>query len=241
MSPIKVLFVDKGGVLVDNSDLSPQWRHLIGEFLAPRLGGTPEAWGAANIPAFQRQWARYSTAAAEGRPADIRRFFADDARAWFLDMCDGVGLPRPAGERAATIAAETVAYVKAHLKIRPPVRGLDALRALRRRGVAMHVASADAYDELVQFLEQIEARDLFDRVYGSDLINTWKLGPAYYRAVLADSGVDPDLAAVVDDSENALRWAAECGLRGFRVERWEGEDFDAAVARTLSAVAQAVD
>lgn len=240
MGGIDVLFVDKGGVLVDNTTHSAQWRRLIGEFLSPRLGGTPEAWGAANIPAFERQWARFSAAHSARGPADIRGFFTRDARLWFLDMCDGVGVARPAAEEAERIAADTVSYVKAHLEIRVP-HVLEALRALRRHGVVLHIASADSHDELVEFLEKIGARELFDRVYGSDLVNTWKFGPEYYRAVLADSGVDPDRAAVVDDSAEALSWARECGLRGFRVEHRDGEDFDAAVARTFDAVAGAID
>jgi len=60
--PIEVLFVDKGGGLIDNNDLSPQWRRLIGEFLAPRLGGSPEAWEAANIPAFAQEVERWRSA-----------------------------------------------------------------------------------------------------------------------------------------------------------------------------------
>ncbi len=239
MRSIEVLFVDKGGVLIDNTTHSAQWRRLIGEFLAPRLGGTPEAWGAANIPAFERQWARFSAAHSARGPADIRGFFAEDARLWFLDMCDGVGVPRPAEEEAKRIAADTVAYVKTHLDI-PVPRVLETLRALRGRGVVFHVASADSHDDLVAFLERIGARDLFDRVYGSDLVNTWKFGPEYYSAVLADSGVDPDRAAVVDDSAEALSWARECGLRGFLVERRDGEDFDTAVTRTFTDVAELV-
>ena len=239
MGPIEVLFVDKGGVLIDNNDLSPQWRRLIGEFLAPRLGGSPEAWGAANIPAFEQQLERWRSAMAGRGPADIRGFFAKDARLWFLEMCDAIGLQRPPDEEAERIAADTVSYVKAHLELRPPQGGLRALRALRERGLVLHVASADAHDELVAFLEQIGARDLFDRVYGSDLVNTWKFGPEYYRAVLADSGVDPQLAAVVDDSPSAVSWARECGMRGFLVERRDGEDFDTAVVRTFGAVARA--
>lgn len=237
MRPIEVLFVDKGGVLIDNNDLSPQWRRLIGEFLAPRLGGSVEAWGAANVPAFERQVERWRAAMAGHGPADIRGFFAKDARLWFLDMCDAIGLGRPPDEEAERIAAETVAYVKAHLEIRAPRRGLLALRALRERGIVLHVASADAQDELVAFLDQIGARDLFDRVYGSDLVNTWKFGPEYYRAVLADSRVDPERTAVIDDSPTALSWARECGMRGFLVERQDGEDFDDAVTRTFSEVA----
>lgn len=239
MGRIEVLFVDKGGVLIDNTTLGAQWRRLIGEFLSPRLGQKPEVWGAANITAFERQWARFSAAHSARGPADIRGFFAKDARLWFLDMCDGVGVARPADEEAERIAADTVAYVKAHLDI-PVPRVLDALRALRGRGVVLHVASADSHDDLVTFLERIGARELFDRVYGSDLVNTWKFGPEYYRAVLADSGVDPDHAAVVDDSAEALSWARECGLRGFLVEHRDGQDFDAAVARTFDAVAQAI-
>jgi len=212
--------------LIDNNDLSPQWRRLIGEFLAPRLGGSPEAWGAANIPAFEQQLERWRSAMAGRGPADIRGF------------CDAIGLQRPPNEEAERIAADTVSYVKAHLELRPPQGGLRALRALRERGLVLHVASADAHDELVAFLEQIGARDLFDRVYGSDLVNTWKFGPEYYRAVLADSGVDPQLAAVVDDSPSAVSWARECGMRGFLVERRDGEDFDTAVVRTFGAVAR---
>ena len=240
MSPTRVLFVDKGGVLLDNSALSVQWRRLIGEFLAPRLGGRHEDWGAANVPAFQRQWERFQQAAAAGGPADIRGFFAKDARQWFLEMCDGVGIERPTDDVADTIAADTVSYVKGRLDI-PVPRALAALRALRSRGVVLHTASADAHDDLVEFLERIGGRDLFDRVYGSDLVNTWKFGPDYYRAVLADSGVDPARAVVVDDSPQAIAWASECGLRGFLVERRDGEAFDDAVARTFEVVAGAID
>ncbi len=240
MSPIEALFVDKGGVLLDNTVLSAQWRRLVGEFLAPRLGGSREAWGAANVPAFEREWARFLAAASAGGPPDIRGFFANDRRQWFLDMCDGVGVARPPDDVAEVIAADTVRYVRAHLDI-PVPRVLDALRALRGRGIVLHIASADAHDELVEFLERIGARELFDRVYGSDLVNAWKFGPAYYRAVLADSGVDPARAAVIDDSPRALGWARECGLRGFLVERQDGEGFDDAVGRTFEEVARAID
>jgi HAD superfamily hydrolase (TIGR01509 family) len=240
VSPIDVLFVDKGGVLVDNTTLGAQWRRLIGEFLVPRLGGRREEWGCANVPAFERQWARFQQAAASGGPADIRGFFAKDARHWFLDMCDGVGIERPSDDVADAIAADTVSYVKARLDI-PVPRAVAALRALRSRGVVLHTASADAHDDLVEFLERIGGRDLFDRVYGSDLVNTWKFGPDYYRAVLADSGVDPARAAVIDDSPQALAWARECGLRGFLVERRDSEVFDDAVMRTFEEVARAID
>jgi HAD superfamily hydrolase (TIGR01509 family) len=241
VTAIDVLFVDKGGVLIDNDeDLAPQWRRLIGEFLAPRLGRTPEIWGRANVPAFERQIERWRAAMAVPGPADIRGFFAKDARLWLLDMCDAANVARPEDDEAARLAAETVAYVKAHLAIRAPARALAQLRSLRRRGIVLHIASGDAHDDLVAFLQQIGARDLFDRVYGSDVVSTWKHGPDYYRAVLADSGVAADRAAVVDDQPKALEWAHECGLRTFLVARTDGETFDGAVTRTLETVARAL-
>lgn len=45
---IRVVFVDDGGVLNDNHLRAPQWRRLLGEYLVPRLGGTPEASATAN-------------------------------------------------------------------------------------------------------------------------------------------------------------------------------------------------
>lgn len=241
MSPIDTLFVDKGGVLIDNAgDLGQQWRRLIGEFLAPRLGRTPESWAEANVPAFERQLERWRGAMAAGGPADIRAFFKNDARLWLLDMCDANEVPRPDPAVADRVARETTAYVRAHLEIRAPGRTLELLRELRDRGVVLHVASGDAHDDLVEYLERIGARDLFDRVYGSDLVNTWKFGPEYYRAILADSGVDPARAAVVDDSPKALSWAAECGLRGFLVARRENETFDDAVTRVFEDVARTI-
>ncbi len=242
MTPIDVLFVDKGGVLIDNeNDLGPQWRRLIGKFLSRRLGGSATSWGDANVPAFEKQVERWRAEMATRGTADIRGFFAKDARQWFLDMCDAAGVARPADDEAERIAADTIAYVKAHLEVHPPRKALAALRALKRRGLVLHMASGDSHDDLVAFLERMGARDLFDRVYGSDLVNTWKFGPEYYRAVLADSGVDADRAAVVDDSPNALSWARECGLRTFQVARGGGEEFDDAVARTFDEVARAID
>ncbi len=46
-------------------------------------------------------------------------------------------------------------------------------------------------------------------------MDTHKTGPAYYRAILADSGADAARAAVVDDSVVTLDWARACGLETF--------------------------
>ena len=103
----------------------------------------------------------------------------------------------------------------------------DAIRLSRRRA---------GTPDLVVYLDTMGVRHFFDRVYGSDLVNVWKHGPAYYRAILADTRTDPATAVVVDDSEDPIRWAGECGLRGVQVRRQPGEAFEDSVLRAFDRV-----
>ena len=56
-------------------------------------------------------------------------------------------------------------------------------------------------------------RRCFGRLYGADLIGTFKEGPEYYARLFADAGVQPVEALAVDDSTDALDWAARLGAR----------------------------
>jgi len=203
MAKITTLFIDKGGVLIDNTTLSPQYRRLLGEFLPTELGGDPDAWANAN-----------------------------DVRLWLYEMCDEVGQPRPPAAQADRIANAAHDYVRRRVDIRAP-RIVERLRDLHGRGMKLHVASGDQHADLVGYLETMGTLDLFDRVYGSDLLNVWKSSPAYYRAILVDTGTDAANAIVIDDSETATRWAAECGLRGVQVRRRAGEPFEDSVMRAF--------
>lgn len=60
-------------------------------------------------------------------------------------------------------------------------------------------------------------RDLFERTYGTDLVDRWKTNSGFYRRVLEDAGVAADETAAVDDTERCLDWAARVGMRTFRV------------------------
>src|SRR5207247_2197699 len=82
----------------------------------------------------------------------------------------------------------------------------------------------DQHTDLVGYLDTMGTRELFGRVYGSDLLNVWKAGPAYYRAILADIETDPATALVIDDSDRAIAWAGECGVRGVLVRRHDREE-----------------
>jgi phosphoglycolate phosphatase-like HAD superfamily hydrolase len=235
MAKITTLFIDKGGVLIDNTVLSPQYRRLLGEFLPTELGGDPDAWANANVDAARRAFARYQQAYVIAPSTRIRDWYAEDVRRWLYEMCDEVGRPRPPAAQADRIANAAHEYVRRRVDIRAP-RIIERLRDLHRRELKLHVASGDQHTDLVGYLETMGTLDLFDRVYGSDLIDVWKASPAYYRAILADTRTDAANAVVVDDSETAIAWAAECGLRGVLVRRQDGEPFEDAVLRAFDDV-----
>jgi FMN phosphatase YigB (HAD superfamily) len=76
------------------------------------------------------------------------------------------------------------------------------------------------------YLAVMGVRDCFGRLYGPDLIATFKIGPAYYARILDDLGLRPEQALFVDDNLAPLRWAAETGARTLRVGRHaEAEGF----------------
>lgn len=235
MPRITTLFIDKGGVLVDNTVLGAQYQRLIAEYLSGLLGGEPHTWRDANVWAFDRQYERWQAAAKIPPQPNIREWFAHDARDWLYDMCEMVDVPRPPAEDAYRIARDTLRYCMERVGVEVP-RIAERLRSFRARGLTLHTASGDAQEDLVAYLEVIGVRGLFDRVYGADVVNVWKSSSAYYRAILQDADVHASEAIVVDDSERAIGWAAECGIRGVRVTRGEGEDFESAVLRAFDEV-----
>ena len=235
MAKITTLFIDKGGVLIDNTTLGPQYRRLLGEFLPTELGGDADAWANANVGAAHRAFERYRNAHLTVPSTSIREWYADDVRRWLYEMCDEVGRARPPADQADRIANAAHMYVRRRVDVRAP-RIVERLRDFHKRGLKLHVASGDLQGDLMGYLDTMGALDLFDRVYTSDLVNVWKSSPAYYRAILADTGTDSANAIVIDDSKTAIDWAGECGLRGVLVQRRAGELFEDAVLRAFDEV-----
>src|SRR5919109_649672 len=101
MPPLAVFF-DLGGVLIDAApgEISARWRRLVGEFLAPRLGGDVSAWGDANGYAAERMFARMRDPGGTPRETIPRLW-----RLWLREMCERVGVdtPRDAGKLAEEI------------------------------------------------------------------------------------------------------------------------------------------
>jgi hypothetical protein len=139
MSEITTLFIDKGGVLIDNTTLSPQYRRLLGEFLPTELGGDSEAWANANVGAARRAFERYRDAHLSAPSTSIRDWYAEDVRRWLYEMCDQVSRPRPPAAQADRIANAAHDFVRRRVDIRTP-RIVERLREFHRRGLKLHVA-----------------------------------------------------------------------------------------------------
>ena len=209
-----VIFLDDGGVLHDNERRGAEWRRLIGEYLAPRLGGEPLAWGEANRAAFDAQWARFQDwSAVHALDEEFVDFFmlGEENSRWLTDMCDAVGVQAPAGAECAALAAATQRFVQSRVQ-----SGFDdaapAVRVLSEAGFTLATASGETSQELESYLDAIGVRTFINGpFYGPDLVQAHKASPRYYERILADSGVAPADALFVDDNAKAVGWAASTG------------------------------
>ena len=180
-------------MLNDNERRAPEWRRLLGEFFAPRFGGTPRAWGDANWTIFSEILGDWSRAQRSGTPLAPDWFAQQDER-WLTGMFERVGVPVPT-DLSGTIRASK-AHVMDHIDCAYPEAG-PAVRAMHQRGITLHMASSGVSSELAPYLSRMGILDLFDRLYGPDLIGTHKTSPRFYERIAEDSGVDPDTAIVV--------------------------------------------
>ena len=200
-------------MLNDNERRAPQWRALLGEYCAPRLGGSPGEWARANVAAFERSWSRFVAHLEQaGDACGVERWTLDDRQVWLGDMCREVGVVPPA-EGDAFVRGLT-AFVNGRVRAEIP-GAVEAVRALARRGLLLHMASGGLSWELEPYLRGLGIREHFRGLYGPDLVDRYKNGPHYYTALLADAKTDPAHAVVVEDAAKARAWAAVVGMRSY--------------------------
>lgn len=212
---IRVVFLDDGGVLNDNERRAPEWRRLLGGYLAPRLGGSPEAWGQANEPVFTAIWRDWEALRARGEDPGPGWFPAQNSR-WLSGMCERVGVPVPSDIEGTVRAAQL--HVMRNIDCAYP-DAAPAMRALQAAGVTMHLASGGLAWELEEYLRRMGVWELIGRPYGVDLIGTSKTGRRYYDRISEDSGVEPATAVVVDSHAEPLEWADAAGFRTVHLDR----------------------
>jgi HAD superfamily hydrolase (TIGR01509 family) len=210
--PYPILFLDDGGVMNDNLVRGPQWQRMVGEYFPPVLGGAAHAWAAANRTYMEAMFDPAQWQARLQAFTDYQSWDAAYQLDWINGMCAIVGVPAPPAEAAIELAHQ--ASVDIITRVRSAVPGaIDAILALHAAGHTLHTASGESSRELNGYLQGMGVRHCFGRLYGPDLINLHKTGPAYYTSLLANSGVSPEAALIVDDMPMVIRWIAEAGAR----------------------------
>jgi HAD superfamily hydrolase (TIGR01509 family) len=217
---ITAIFLDDGGVMNDNTRRAAGWQRLVGEFLAPRLGGAPGAWGEANQIVFERQWERFLAWEHQAVARDEYGDFLgspEEQERWLREMCEHTGVSAPGRDACIKLAGETERYVLPRVHAAYP-GAAEAVRELHARGYALHTASGGMSRELDGYLTGMGVRELFtDGLYGPDLVRAMKEGPHYHPRILAHAGVAPEDALIVDDAPHMLERAAAAGATPVQV------------------------
>ena len=210
------ILLDDGGVMNDNTLRGPEWQRLVGEFLAPRLGGAPEAWGEANHVVFTEMWKEFEALLHPVLEADTDTYFdfyGDQRARWLRDMCARVGVEAPNAEECYALGLETEQYVLPRVRAGFPAAA-DAIRTLHAKGYRLGTASSGRAFELEGHLTGLGVRELFlERLYGPDLVGAMKGTSHYYNRIFADATLDPAETIVVDDTAWVLDRAAAAGAQ----------------------------
>jgi FMN phosphatase YigB (HAD superfamily) len=131
-------------------------------------------------------------------------------------MCERVGVAVPA-DVEGTVRASQLHVLRnfqcAYSDAAP------AMRAMHANGIALHLASGGQAWELEAYMRRMGVWELIGRPYGVDLIGTSKTSHRYYERIVADSGVDPRAAVVVDSHAQPLEWADATGFRAIHMDR----------------------
>lgn len=196
----------------DNSQRGLQWQRLVGEFFVPLLGGTAVQWSKANRIVINRllepdAWQERIQAAADY--ANFDRAYQLD---WLGSMCEIVGVPTPSEEECLHLAHRATASITRRVHAAFP-DVIETIQNLHQQGYTLHTASGESSLDLAGYLQAMGVQHCFDRLYGPDLINTFKEGPEYYAHIFADLGISATNAVVVDDNPRAMSWAAQVGAK----------------------------
>ena len=204
------IFLDDGGVITDKQRRAAEFGRLVGDYFVLLLGGTAEAWTCAHRAVVDRLAEPQSASALTA--ADFVSFYRAYQLHWVAEMCELLDLPTPPDEEHLDLAYRALGWITRRIQAALPGAG-EAIHLLHRQGYVLHTASGSCSLELAGSCEGMGVRHCFRHLYGADLINTFKEGPEYYARLFADAGVQPEGALVVDDSADALDWAAQLRAR----------------------------
>jgi len=96
---------------------------------------------------------------------------------------------------------------------------LEDLAALRRTGLALHLATVQEHHRARYLWETLGFRDRFDAIHYSADYGCGKPDPAFYEAVAARTGFAPADLLLIDDRLANVEAARACGWGG---ALWDG-------------------
>jgi HAD superfamily hydrolase (TIGR01509 family) len=125
-------------------------------------------------------------------------------------MCQLVGVETPSEAECIELARQAETYITCRVHSAFP-GAIEAICELHTQGYTLHTASGESSLHLHNYLEAMNVREYFGRLYGSDLLGMLKETPEYYERLFADAQIAPGDALIVDDSPRVLAWARDLG------------------------------
>lgn len=203
------IFFDDGGVLNDNQIRGKYWKKLVGEYYSKRFGGDPEIWGEANqkiITSFFDIYLRDG----KDKFRDYSAFYDDFKKKMVTRMFKETGNQLPENINYIEVFNAVTQYVIP--KVRSAIPGIiESIKELNSRGFILYTAAGVVSVEMKMYLEAMGVVQYFKGFYGPDLINTWKFGSDFYKAIFKHSKVDATKAIVIEDQPRFLENALKAG------------------------------
>lgn len=204
------LFFDLHGVLID-----PQRNHLgysaaLGQLLAARYGGLPEAWEHANHR-IEDDWDSYYADLDFGGDDCVEQMREGDfrtTRALFRLTVT----PEPPREELIALARELPGTItRAYRADYPEV--IETLSRLSAAGLTLSVTSHALEGQVRGTLAGSQLTDYFNGlIIGTDTLGRFLKDADYYRRAAALLHVDPAQCAVIDDRPDPIDGAKAAGM-----------------------------
>ncbi|MHA2095807.1 MAG: HAD family hydrolase [Candidatus Hodarchaeales archaeon] len=213
---VKVIFLDDGGVMNDNTRREPQWRELVSDFFAPRYGGSKEIWKSANRYAFLRLMENYNSTIKNTPLIDSNAFWMETMSQWITDMFKIAEIDPPPIDQRFPVSREAEEWITPRVDSAYP--GIvETIFNLKDQGYTLCTASGEVSYSLHGYLSGMGVLQCFNKLYGPDLINTLKGSKVFYEKILTDMKISPEDGLVVDDSSEHLKYAKELGIKTVHV------------------------
>ena len=209
------LFLDDGGVLNDNGLRGPEWLRLIGEFMPARMGGTTERWARADEVVFPQVWEDLQRRLPEfASHQEFQRVYATN---WMSGMCAYLDHTVPPDDDSEALYRELAIYISERANSAIPGAS-EAVLSLHRAGFRLYAASGTPSWELRGIMAKMGIAETFSGLYGPDIVDQVKCGPAFYRRIFAHVGVQSRRALVIDSDSECCLWAFEAGAHAVWID-----------------------